>query len=423
MRRILLIFFLLLSVGCLAAREIVVLEVNGTINPLISAYIEKGIKEAKSIRAECLIIFLDTPGGLDISMRTIIKAILSSDVPVVVYVYPSGARAASAGAFIGISANILAMAPGTNIGAARPIDLSGKISDALSEKITNDASAYIKSLSEKRGRNSEWAEKAVRESKSITENEAVKLNIADFIAKNLSDLLKKLNGIKVTGDFGTKIINTEDAHIQKINLKFHQKFLHSISDPNVAYILLMIGFYGIIYELASPGAIFPGVIGAICLLLAFFALESLPINIVGIFLILLGIGLFIAELKTPGFGALFTGAIISLFLGSLMLFSTSSPYFRPRVGIHLIMIFVAFSAFFFLFALSSGIKALRAKPISGKEYLIGKIGYVKEKLEPTGIVLVEGEDWTAESINGMIEQCEKIIVLEIEGLKLKVKKY
>jgi membrane-bound serine protease (ClpP class) len=184
----------------------------------------------------------------------------------------------------------------------------------------------------------------------------------------------------------------------------------------------MIGFYGIIYELASPGAIFPGVIGGICLLLAFFALESLPINIVGIFLIILGIALFIAELKTPGFGALATGAIISLFLGSLMLFSTSSPYFQPKVALHLIIIFVAFSAFFFLFALSYAIKALRAKPMSDKESLIGQVGIAKEELQPYGVILVGGEDWSAESEDGVIKQGEKVIVSGIDGLKLKVKK-
>lgn len=205
-------------------------------------------------------------------------------------------------------------------------------------------------------------------------------------------------------------------------MQFHQKFLHAISEPNVAYILLMFGFYGIIYELASPGAIFPGITGAICLLLAFFALESLPVNIVGIFLIILGIGLFIVELKTPGFGASATGAIISLFLGSLMLFSTSNPYFKPQVGMHLIIIFVIFTAFFFLVALSSGIRALRAKPISGKESLIGKIGVAKSSLEPEGIVHVDGEEWTAESEEGIIEQGEKVVVISIDGLKLRVKR-
>jgi len=312
MKKIYIVIILVAMIKPLIANDVIILRVEGVINPLISAYIEKGIKEAESVDAECIIIELDTPGGLDQSMRSIIKAILSANVPTIVYVYPSGARAASAGVFIGMSANILAMSPGTNIGAAHPIDLSGKISGALSEKITNDAAAYIKAIAEKRGKNSEWAEKAVRESISITEREAIEIKVADLIANDLDNLLKKINGKQVKGNFGTKVLQTEKVRKNFIDLKFHQRLLHSISDPNVAYILLMIGFYGIIYELASPGAIFPGVIGGICLLLAFFALESLPINIVGIFLIILGVGLFIAELKTPGFGALATGAIISI---------------------------------------------------------------------------------------------------------------
>jgi membrane-bound serine protease (ClpP class) len=404
------------------SKEIVVVKVKGVINPIIGNYIERGIKEAEEIRAECVIIELNTPGGLDKSMREIVEAMLSSYVPTVVFVYPPGARAASAGVFIGVAANILAMAPTTNIGAAHPVDLTGKLSKEISEKIANDAAAYIKSIAEKRGKNVFWVEKAVKESKSITAEEAVKLKVADLIAKDLEDLIKKIDGKEVKGIFGTKKLNTKNAKIKRIDLKFHQKFLHDISDPNVAYVLLMIGIYGMIYELANPGATLPGVIGGICLLLAFFALESLPINLVGILLILLGIGFFIAELKTPGFGALATGGAISLFLGSLMLFSSSGPYFAPRVSLSLIITFVAFTTIFFLVALSYGIRALKTKIVSGKEGLVGKIGITKETLNPYGIVLVEGEDWSAESEDGVIEKNEKIEVTKVEGLKLKVKK-
>lgn len=422
MRKIILVLFFILLVEIAHCKEVIVLKVKGVINPIITTYIEKGIKEAEKVNAECIVIELNTPGGLDKSMRDIVEVMLASPVPTVVYVYPPGARAASAGVFIGVAANILAMAPGTNIGAAHPVDISGKLSKEMSEKVANDASAYIKSIAEKKGRNIVWVEKAVKESKSITEKEAVKLKVADLIAKDLSDLLKKIDGKKVKGNFGTKILNTKEVNIKRINLQFPQRLLHDISEPNVAYILLMIGIYGMIYELANPGAILPGVIGGICLLLAFFALESLPINLVGIFLILLGIGLFIAELKTPGFGALVTGAVISLFLGSLMLFSSSGPYFTPQVSLSLIIIFVAFTTFFFLFALSYGIKALRMKITSGKEGMIEKTGITKETLNPYGIVLVEGEDWGAESEDGMIEKGEKIKVTGVEGLKLKVKK-
>lgn len=422
MKKIFFLYIFLFFSISVYSKEVVVLKVKGVINPVIVNYIKKGIEEAERIRAECIVIELNTPGGLDRSMREIVETMLSSYVPTVVFVYPPGARAASAGVFIGVSANILAMAPQTNIGAAHPVDISGRLSKEMSEKIANDAAAYIKSIAEKKGRNIFWVEKAVKESKSITEKEAVKLKVADLIARDLKDLLEKIDKREVKGVFGTKKLNTKGVKIKKIELKFPQKFLHDISDPNVAYILLMIGIYGIIYELANPGAILPGVIGGICLLLAFFALESLPVNLVGIFLILLGIGLFIAELKTPGFGTLATGAVISLFLGSLMLFSSSGPYFTPKVSMSLIITFVAFTSFFFLVAISYGIKALRKKPVTGREVLVGKTGIAKQFLNPYGIVLVEGEDWNAESEEGPIEKNERVKVTGVEGLKLKVKK-
>jgi len=403
-------------------RQVDVLKVKGVINPIVSQYVNRGIERAENEGVECLIIELNTPGGLDKSMRTIIERMLSAKVPVVVYVSPPGARAASAGAFIGIASDILAMAESTNIGAAHPVDLGGKITKTMSEKITSDAAAYIRSIAVKRGRNAVWAEKAVRKSLSLSGEEAVKQKVADLSANNLEDLLNKLDGKKVKGSYGIKVLKTKGAKVKEIKMTFQERLLHDISDPNVAYILMMLAIYGLIYELANPGAIFPGVVGGICLILAFFALESLPVNLAGIFLILLGIGLFIGELKTPGIGVFAVGAVISLFLGSLMLFSSSGPYLNISVSLSLIIAFVTFTTFFFLFAVSMGIKALKSKVTSGTEGMVGRKGIAKTNLSPDGMILVEGEDWSAQAEEGEIKIGEEVEVIGVEGLKLKVKK-
>lgn len=398
------------------------LKVDGIINPIITEYLNRGITKAEENRAECIIIQLNTPGGLDTSMRKIVERMFSSKVPTVVWVAPVGARAASAGIFVCLAADIIAMAEGTNLGAATPVSFGEKMSKAVSDKITNDAAAYARALAKKRKRDEKFAEDAVRKGKSIPVSDALKIKFVDIKANNLKTLLEKLHEREVKGKFGKKILNTKDAEVVHLKMTFQEKFLHDISHPNIAYILMMIATYGLIYELANPGAILPGVVGAIALLLALFSLESLPINLAGLLLILLGIAFFIIELKTAGFGVLAAGGIISLFLGSLMLFSSSGPYLTTSVSLEIILVFVITTTIFFLVVLHLAIKALKSKVTSGIESIIGKTGITKEDLSPYGTVLIAGEDWKAESVSGDIQKGEKIKVVGIEGLKVKVEK-
>ncbi|HHN66301.1 MAG TPA: nodulation protein NfeD, partial [Nitrospirae bacterium] len=267
-----------------AQKEVMVIQVQDVINPVTSEFIEKSIKKANDRAMEALVIMLDTPGGLDTSMRSIIKAINSSDIPVVVYVAPPGARAASAGVFITLAAHVAAMAPGTNIGAAHPVGIGGKMDKTMVEKVTNDAVAYIRSIAERRGRNADWAEQAVRKSVSITASEALKLGVIDMVSNNLTDLLKAIDGRKVDTLSGKKTLHTKDAALIREEMGIRLKILAMISNPNVAYILMLLGFYGLFFELTNPGAIFPGVVGGICLILAFYAFQTLPVNYAGLLL-------------------------------------------------------------------------------------------------------------------------------------------
>lgn len=415
--------FLLFSDASFSRPVIYVLKVEGIINPVVTQYINRGINRAEDNRAEGIIIQLNTPGGLDTSMRKIVERMFESKVPTVVYVAPAGARAASAGIFICLAADIIAMADGTNLGAAHPVAFGEKMSKTISDKVTNDAAAYARALAKKRKRDMKFAEDAVRKSKSIPVEEALKIKFVDIRANNLKTLLHLLHKREVKGKFGKRILNTKDAEIVYLNMRFQEKFLHDISHPNIAYILMMIATYGLIYELANPGSILPGVVGAISLLLALFALESLSINLAGLFLILLGIGLFIIELKTPGFGVLLTGGVISLFLGSLMLFSSSGPYLTTSVSLEIIITFVALTAIFFLVIINLAIKALKGKVLTGPQAIVGKVGISKTALSPYGTVLVYGEDWEAEAISEDIKEGEKVKVVEVDGLKLKVSKY
>ncbi|HHS48275.1 MAG TPA: nodulation protein NfeD, partial [Desulfurella acetivorans] len=347
------------------AKDIIVLTVNGVINPPHSEYVIKGIKKANEQNAEAVIIQLDTPGGLDTSMRSIIKEMLNSQIPVIVYVSPKGARATSAGAFITLAAHIAAMAPGTNIGAAHPVAVGEKMDKTMAEKVTNDAVAYIKSIAKQKGRNTEWAEQAVRKSISSTETEALKVGIIDLIAEDLQSLVKEINGKKVKTVVGEKIINIKGAKIYEIKMNFRERLFNFISDPNIAYILLMIGIYGIIFELSNPGAIFPGVIGAISLILAFYSLQTLPINYAAAGLILLGIILFILELKFTSYGLLTLGGIICFILGSLMIFDTANPLFKLSLSVIITVTLV--TALFFGILLRLAYKAHKRKPVTGVE--------------------------------------------------------
>jgi len=417
-----LILFLLL-LPCIAfpqSKSAEVIIIDGVINPVVAEFITKAIRRAASEGAECLIIQMDTPGGLDLSMRSIIKEMLSSDIPVIVYVSPGGARAASAGAIITLAADIAAMAPGTNIGAAHPVSLGGgKMGEEMAAKVENDAAAYVESIAIKKNRNKEWAIKAVRESVSITEQEALKINVIDLIASDLNDLLSQIDGREIKTASGVKKLTTKNIAVNYSEMGLREKILDTLSNPNIAYILMMIGMLGLYFELSNPGAIFPGVIGGICLILAFFSFQTLPVNYAGILLIIVALVLFILEIKVTSFGMLTVGGIISLTLGSLMLFDSSEPFLK--VSIEYIFPVVAVTSTFFILAIYLAVKAQRRKPTTGKEGLLGTTGIVKAKIDPRGKVFIHGEYWDAES-DEMIPEDSRVEVIAVEDIRLKVRK-
>lgn len=400
-------------------KHVDVIKINDIITPAVAEFISRSIEEATKDRAQCLIIQMDTPGGLDLSMRDIIKDMMNADIPIVVYVAPSGARAASAGAIITLAADIAAMAPGTNIGAAHPVAMGGQMSRTMTEKVLNDAVAYVTSIAEKKKRNVQVAVRFVKESVSIPANEALKLKVIDLIANELNDLLQKIDGKTVEKPWGAIKLSTKGAKINLIEMGFRQRFLAVLSNPNIAYILMMIGLVGLYFELAHPGAIFPGVIGGICLILSFFAFRTLPVNYAGILLILLGVFLFIAEIKVASYGLLTVGGVVCLALGSIMLFESPIPYLRASFSV--IIPTVAVTAAFFIFALTMAIKAQLAKPATGSEGIVGETGIARTRIDPEGKVFVHGEFWNAYT-DETIEEGEKIRVLKAEGLILKVEK-
>ncbi|RMG72417.1 MAG: nodulation protein NfeD, partial [Nitrospirae bacterium] len=398
-----------------------VITLQGVINPVASEYIERGVTLANTQGASALVIELDTPGGLDTSMRQIIKAINQSEVPVVVYVAPSGARAASAGVFITMAAHVAAMAPGTNIGAAHPvgIGIGGKMDKTMVEKATNDAVAYIKSIAERRGRNKNWAEKAVRKSISATAKEALKLGVIDLIAKDLDELLNKIDGKTVETAAGKVKLKTRGAPVKRVPMGLRLRILSIIGNPNVAYILMLLGFYGLFFELTNPGTIFPGVFGAICLILAFYSFQTLPVNYAGLLLIILSIILFVLEIKITSHGVLTIGGIISMIIGSLMLFKSPGPFFK--LSLYLIVPAAVATAAFFTITFSLAFKAWRRKPVTGVEGLIGLEGVAHTDIHKEGMALVRGEYWQAFS-DEPIRKGEKIRVEAVRGLKIKVKR-
>lgn len=402
--------------------KVVVISADCAIQPACADFIHSAILKAIDEHAECLVVELNTPGGLLKSTRVIVTDFLQSKIPVVVYVFPSGSQAASAGVFITLAAHIAAMAPGTNIGAAHPVTMQGETDSIMNEKVTNDAAAFIRSISEKRNRNTEWAEDAVRKSLSITSTEALRLKVIDLKADNIRDLLKKIDGREVETVSGKTVLHTKDAEIINLGMSFAQKLLSILSDPNLAYILLMLGIYGLFFELYNPGAIFPGVVGGICLILAFYSMHSLPINYAGLALIIFGIVLFVLEIKIVSHGLLTIGGIVSLFLGSIMLIKENAFNEAMEISMALIILIVALTAIFFLFAISMGIRAQRKKPTTGQEGLIGETATAITNLNPFGEVSVHGEIWKAESLRGNIGEGEKIKVTGIENLLLKVDK-
>lgn len=408
-----------------AGSRIDVLTVKGTINPVLTDYISRGIAQAEETGAHAVIIQMDTPGGLDTAMRNIIQEIINAKVPVVVYVSPAGARAASAGAYITLAAHIAVMAPNTAIGAATPVALGAEgeaqMSEEMKHKIINDAIAYIRDIAESHGRNAEWAEKAVREGVSATSQEALQLNVVDMIAPDLNTLITQLNGRQVTLLDGSVVtLNTQGASINHVDMKLVEDFLYTIADPNIAYLLLSLAMLGIMVEIFNPGLIFPGVIGAISLLLAFFSLGVLPVNWAGVLLIALAFGLFIGEVLTTSFGLFTMGGVTALVIGSLILFKGGSPLFR--VDPWLIVIVTVMIAAAFAFIINRAIRAHRKQASTGREELIGKRAVVKVALDPEGTIFYKGERWSAISDQGRLEPGEEVIITSVDGLTLHVTK-
>ncbi|MEK6742609.1 MAG: nodulation protein NfeD [Nitrospirota bacterium] len=401
------------------ARTVMLITIDAPITPVVAEYIIRSIDTAEKDDAEAIIIQLNTPGGLVDSTNEIIMKMMSSAVPTVVYVAPSGGRAASAGVFITLAANIAAMAPTTHIGAASPVQMQGEMDKTMSKKVTNDLAAMIRGIAEKRGRNAKWAEEAVRKSVSITETEALKLGVIDLIASDITTLVKKIDGRTVDVVLGKRTIKTADAVVKEHPMGLRYKLLGIISNPNIAYILMILGFYGLYFELSNPGAIFPGVAGAICLILAFYALQTLPINYAGLMLIVLAIILFIAEAFITSHGVLGIGGVVAMLFGSLMLIDSPDP--SLRISWVVIIPVVAASSLLFIITVTVAVRAQRSRVDTGKEGLIGMHAEARTDVNGDGQVFLRGEYWNARS-DEHIAKGEKVTVVAVEGLRLTVKK-
>jgi len=396
-----------------------IIRVEDAISPASARFMVQSIEKARDQKAECLIIEMDTPGGLDQSMRQVIKAIMASKVPVVVFVAPQGSRAASAGAFITMASHVAAMSPGSSIGAAHPVSVgTGQMDSTMSGKVTNDAAAYIRSIAEKRGRNIAWADSAVRSSVSLSETEALKRKVIDLIADDTEALLVFLEGRQVVMGQDTVVLHTKGAEKVQVEMNWRDRILSIISNPNIAYILFMAGLLGLYFEFSNPGAIFPGVVGAISLILAFFSFQTLPVNYAGMLLIILAIVLFILDVKIASHGILSIGGIVAMFLGSVMLFQTPDP--AMRVSLQVIIPVVLVTAAFFIIGVWLSIKTLRTRPVSGDKGLLGREGDARTVVNKDGgSVFVEGTHWNAWS-DAEIPEGAKVRVVEVKGMRLKV---
>ena len=413
-------FLLLFFPATIFAQKVVAIKIDGSINPVTAAFVHDGIQKAQEEKAECLLIMLNTPGGLLISTRRIVSDILNSPVPVLVYVSPSGAHAGSAGVFITLASHIAAMAPGTNIGAAHPVALQAVMDSTMNMKATNDAAAFIRSIAAKRNRNMQWAEEAVRSSVAITETEAIKNRVIDIVVVDDKDLMQQVDGKVVELNEKSVTLKTRDAKIQHYKMSFIERLLNVLSDPNIAYILLLLGIYGIMFELYNPGAILPGIVGVICLVLAFYSMHTLPVNYAGLALIIFAVILFLLEIKIVSHGLLAIGGAISLLLGSMMLIRSGSSMEIVSLSRGLIIGATAVTAAFFLLIVGAGIKAQRRQIVIGQEAMIGYTGEVIDRLTPVGTVMVQGEIWNAESVSGDIDKGSKIKVKGMKNLRLYV---
>jgi membrane-bound serine protease (ClpP class) len=403
-----------------ASASVFVISINGSINPGSAIYLDSAIEQAEKSNASCLVLELDTPGGLVSSLRHMVKAILGANMPIIVYVYPSGAQAASAGALLTMASDIAVMAPGTNIGAAHPVGLAGNddSNSTISVKVENDLAAMARSLAQSKGRNVEWAERAVRDSVSITASEALSSGVIDIVASGLSELLVKINGRKVMKNGKEYTLVVKDVDVKYIEPGFRDSFLMILADPNIAYILMMIGMAGLYFELSHPGAIFPGVIGGISLLLSLFAMQTLPVNITAVLLIVFAMILFVLELFVTSHGVLGVSGVISLVIGSLMLFDADSTGVAvdPSVLVPVLCLTGGFMIFLAWLAAKASVRG----PVSGAEGMVNEKGMARTTVDKTGgLVLVHGEIWKAIS-SDVIPEGTAVVVKEIQGMKLMV---
>jgi membrane-bound serine protease (ClpP class) len=405
-----------------ATPHVDLIVIDGSINPAVDDFIRESIARAKSNGARALIIQLDTPGGLLSSTRTIVKELLSAEVPIMVYVAPSGAGAGSAGVFITMAAHIAAMAPATNIGAAHPVAGGGQeVKGVMGEKIENFTASFSETIAQKRGRNTEWAIEAVRKSVSITETDALKKNVIDVIAKNLDDLLRQADGRKVDLDGRMTTLSLKQVNVVRHEMSLKQKIVNAIADPNIAYMLLMAGILGLYMEFSNPGVLFPGITGAICLVMALISLQLLSFNYAGLFLIILGIALLVGEAFMPSFGILGIGGVISLALGSFLLFDT--PNSDLTIDGTIVYTAVATMATLVLAIGYLVFRSQKARPTLGMDGLIGEIGEVRATLSPSGKVFVHGEYWNAQTqTDGQIDVGDKVQIVGYDGMNLKVKR-
>ncbi len=419
-RRVLgcLCFVLIFLPGVVQASSILVLDFKGVLNPPMAHYLVSGIGEASSKGASAVMILIDTPGGLDASMREVVKAVMSSPVPVITYVYPPGSRAASAGLFVLEAGHVAAMAPGTNAGAAHPVNMGGKMGKTMEEKVANDAVAFLQSIAKERGRNPEWLRDAVLASSSVPAREALELGVIDVVASSPSELLEKVEGKKVKVGGREVILRLKGAVMERVEPTAKERILYFLSLPNVAYILAILGFYGLLFELSNPGLIFPGVVGVVFLILSFYSFHTLPLSYAGVFLIIFGVGLMLLDIKIPSHGLLTLGGVVSFFLGSMMLVDTSAQYLRLSLTVVLPVVII--TALFIGVIVAAGVRAQFRKPVSGAEGLVGEEGETRTRVDHTGgQVFVHGEIWRAVSTRPLLPGT-RVKVVGIRGLVLEV---
>jgi membrane-bound serine protease (ClpP class) len=402
-----------------------VVQLDGVIGPAMPRYVLRALDRAARENARALVIEIDTPGGLMKSMDDITKALLGSPVPTVAYVYPSGARAASAGVFVTYAASVAAMAPTTHLGAAHPVSIApgtgtGGIDKTEMTKLTNDAVAQIRGFAIRNGRNAAWAEQAVRQSVSITDEQALRLGVINVVADTPRDLLAKIDGRRVRTGLGLRRLETRNALVTDIPMDLTERFLELLSDPNVGYILMTLAIYGLIFELSNPGSVFPGVIGGLALVLALVSFAVIEVNVAGLLLIAFAIVLFVADIKVPSHGVLTAGGIVSFVAGSLLLTKEQAPFLR--ISLTLILTVAGLTAAFFIFAVGAGIRAQARTVRTGHEGLIGAIGEARSELAPTGTVFVQGEFWNATSVSDPIAAGEHVRVVRVTGLRLDVRR-